>query len=65
MGPRENIKLNVTKFKRRNRFKRWEGERGAKGYADLKGCQGVQHFRFDTNLECFKYSVLVSGHKLL
>ena len=31
--------------------------------ADLVGCKGVQHFRFDSGLEFFKYLVLVAGHK--
>ena len=32
---------------------------------DLKGCQGVQRFRFDTGLQCFKYAFLVAAHKPL
>jgi len=31
--------------------------------ADLRASGGVQHFRFNTGLRYFKYSILVSGHK--
>ena len=33
--------------------------------ADLRAYGGVQHFHFDTSLECFKYSVIFTGHKPL
>ena len=34
-----------------------------KKIVDIERCQGVQHFRFNTGSECFKYSVCITGHK--
>ena len=58
----ESLDLNVTKFLKEDCFKKREGQEVV-NTIQIKRVQRLQHFRFDTGLEYFKYAVLVVGHK--
>jgi len=52
--------MQMSQIKKEFALRGGMGKANSRKYnADLKGCQGAQHFRFDTGLECFKYSIFV------
>ena len=57
--------MSVTKLKKGSYLRGRRKKANFRNYnADLRVCCGLQHFCYDTALECLEYSVLVKGHKL-